>query len=84
MLAYALIYLLNRCFGLGHMAQRVQQHKIMDGAVIANRVDTHAGVFQLSGIRLALIAQWIVFRGTSTISWKRYWTYFGPDHFVSN
>ena len=45
------------------MAQRVQQHEIVDRAVVANRVDVDARLLQLSGVSLALVAQRIVLRG---------------------
>src|SRR5215470_13021800 len=63
MLTHALIHLLYRPFGRGQMAQRVQQHEIMNRAVVANRVDVYARLFQLSRVCLALVAQGIVLRG---------------------
>ena len=44
------------------MPQSVEQNEVVDCAVIANRVDVYACLFQLSGVCLALIAQWIVLR----------------------
>jgi hypothetical protein len=38
------------------MAQRVHQHEVMDRAIMANRRDVQACLFQLSGAGLALIA----------------------------
>ena len=40
------------------MPQSVEQNEVVDCA--ANRVDVYACLFQLSGVCLALIAQWIV------------------------
>ncbi len=57
MQAKALVDLLDRRFGGGHVAQCVQQHEIMDGAVVAHGIDLHARFFQLSGVSLTFVAQ---------------------------
>jgi hypothetical protein len=46
----------GHCFGGRDMAQRVHQHEVMDRAIMANRRDVQACLFQLSGAGLALIA----------------------------
>jgi hypothetical protein len=63
MLAHALIHLCDRCFGGGHVAERVQQHKVVNCPIVPNCVDADARLFQLSGVGLALVAQGIVLRG---------------------
>jgi hypothetical protein len=63
MLAQAVIDLSDGRLRGGHMAERVQQHEVVDRAVVANRLDSYACLFQLAGICLALVAQRIVLRG---------------------
>ena len=42
------------------LGDRVQQHEVVDGAVVADRLDRHTSRRQLSGKRLALVAQDVV------------------------
>ena len=46
----------------GNIAQRVE-HEVMDRSVVPDRIDLHAGLLELAGISLALIAQRIVLWG---------------------
>ena len=45
MLTQAFIDLINSRFGGGHVPQRVQQHEIMDRAVVANGIDADVASF---------------------------------------
>src|SRR5262249_13165799 len=46
----------------GHVADGVQQHEIMDRAVVADRIDIDAGLLELAGVGLTLVAQRVVLR----------------------
>src|SRR6476659_2740891 len=63
MLAQAIIDLVDRGRGGGHLTDRVQQHEVVNRAVVANRGDRHSGILQLPCVSLTLVAQRVVFRG---------------------
>jgi hypothetical protein len=67
MSANAFIALLDRRLGGGHVTERVQRHEIVDRAVVKNRVDVNARLFQFLGVGFALVAQWIVFLGRKAL-----------------
>lgn len=42
----------------------------MNCAVVANRVDLHARLFQFSGICFPLVAKWVVLGGDDKRGWQ--------------
>ncbi len=61
--SHALIHLLDGGPRGWQFPQCVQQHEVVDGPVIANGVDTHAGCLELSRVGLALITQRVILCG---------------------
>ena len=53
MLAQTFVHLRDGGFGGGDVAQRVQQHEVVDRAVVADGIDADPGRLQLAGVGLA-------------------------------
>src|SRR5215813_4477126 len=60
-LAQAVIDLFDGFLRGGHVADRIQQHEVMDRAIVTNRGDCHASILHLSCVSLAFVAERVVF-----------------------
>jgi hypothetical protein len=76
MLAETFVNLLDGRFSGRHITQCVQEHEIMDRAVVASGGYAHACFLQLSGICLAFVAKRVVLSGDDQ-RWRKPLELFG-------
>ena len=63
MLANFIADLLKRRLSRRNMTKRVEQHEVVNGAVVPYRGHRHPGRLQLACVCFAFVAQWVILRG---------------------